>query len=130
MRSVSIILLLLAAACSREADTAAPARKPDAEVKQPVDVRSFAVVPQTLRHGQPATVKIELEVPRPTQQIAVDWHDPDGRLVAHQVHGTADVHISFPAPVSALDERGRYRAVVRSGLTDLAECPVVVSSRG
>jgi hypothetical protein len=134
MRTVAIILLLSAAACSREADTQAPTRTtfvisgPEAEVKQPVDVRSFAVVPQALRPGQPATVQIELEAPRPRQQIAVDWYGPDGWLVAYQVHDAAEVHISFPAPAPSFDQRGRYRVVVRSGLTTLAESGVVVSA--
>ncbi len=132
MRIVTIILLLSAAACSHEADAPAPTRTtvvisaPEVEIKPPLHVHSFAVVPPSLRPGQTATVKIELEVSRPKQQIAVDWYGPDGWLVAYQVHDAADVHIRFPAPVSSFDERGRYRAVVRSGRTMLAESAVVV----
>lgn len=132
MRKFSILILLSLAACSRDAEL--PARTlttivisgPEEEVKKPIDVRSFAVHPESLRQGQPAAAKIELEVPRPSQQLSVDWYGPGGWLVAYEIRDAAAASLGIPAPVGRFDEPGRYRAVLRSGRTMLAEDAVVV----
>lgn len=133
MRKLSIAAALLAlAACAREADVPAPTRTtvvisgPEEEVKKPIDVRSFAVRPESLRPGQPAVVTIELGEPRPLQQLSVNWYGPDGWLVAYDVGEAVKPHLSLPAPVHSFDEPGRYRAVLRSGRKTLAEDAVVV----
>lgn len=132
MRKVSILILLSLAACAREADVPAPTGTtivisgPEEEVKKPIDVRSFAVRPESLRPGQSAVVTIELAVPRPSQQLSVNWYGPDGWLVAYDVRNAVEPRLSLPAPVHAFDEPGRYRAVLRSGRRTLAEDAVVV----
>ncbi|HEX6639998.1 MAG TPA: hypothetical protein VF215_02740 [Thermoanaerobaculia bacterium] len=131
MRKFSILILLSLAACGPKADVPAATRTtivfsgPE-EVKKTIDVRSFAVRPESLRRGQSAQVSIELAAPRPSQQLSVNWYGPDGWLVAYDVREAVEPHLSFPAPVQAFDEPGRYRAVLRSGRKTLAEGFVVV----
>lgn len=132
MRKISILILLSLAACSRDGDV--PARTqttilfsgPVEEAKKPIDVRSFAVFPESLNQGQPAMAKIELEVPRPSQQLFVDWYGPDGWLIAYEVRDAAAASLSIPAPVERFDEPGRYRAVLYSNGVTLADDTVVV----
>ena len=131
MRKLSILILLSLAACAREADVPAPTRTTIAisgpeELKKPIDVRSFAVRPESLHRGQPAVVTVELAAPRPSQKLSVDWYGPDGWLVAYDVREAVAPRLSLPAPVHAFDEPGRYRAVLRSGGKTLAEGAVVV----
>lgn len=134
MRKFPILILLLAA-CAREADV--PARThttivisgPEEEVKKPIDVRGFAIHPQSLRPSQQAVVTIELAAARPLRQLSVDWYGPDGWLVAYDVRQAVQPRLSVPAPIDAFDEPGRYRAVLRSGGTALAEGTVVVRTR-
>lgn len=132
MRQLSILILLSLAACAREADVPAPTRTtfvisgPEEEPKKPIDLRSFTVLPESLRPGQEAAVTIELAAPHPSQQLSVNWYGPDGWLVAYDVREAAEARLSLPAPVHAFDEPGRYRAVLRSGRKTLAEGAVVV----
>lgn len=132
MRKFSILVLLSVAACAQEADVPAPTQttfvisEPEEEMKKPIDVRSFAVLPESLRPGQEAVVTIELATARPSQQLSVNWYGPDGWLVAYDVRDAVELHLSLPAPVHAFDEPGRYRAVLRSGWKTLAEDAVVV----
>ncbi len=132
MRKFSILILLSLAACVREADVPASTRTtivisgPEEEMKKPIDVRSFAIRPESLRPGQSALVTIELATPRPSQQLSVNWYGPDGWLVAYDICQAVEPRMSLPAPVHAFDEPGRYRAVLRSGWKTLAEGAVVV----
>lgn len=132
MRKFSILILLSLAACSPDAEVPAQTRTtfvisgPEEEAKKPIDVRSFAVFPESLNQGQPAVAKIELEVPRPSQQLSVDWYGPDGWLIAYEVRDAATASLSIPAPVERFDEPGRYRAVLCSNGVTLADDTVVV----
>lgn len=132
MHKFAILTLLSLAACAREADVPVPTRTtivisgPEEKVKNPLDVRSFAVRPESLRRGQPATVTIELAAPRPSQQLSVNWYGPDRWLVAYDVREAVESRLSLPVPVHAFGEPGRYRAVLRSGGKTLAEGGVVV----
>jgi hypothetical protein len=132
MHKFSILVLLSLAACAREADVPAATRTtvvisgPEEELKNPIDIRSFAVVPESLRPGQAAVVTIELAVPRPSQQLSVNWYGPDGWLVAYDVREAAEARLSLPAPIRAFGEPGRYRVVLRSARRTLAESAVVV----
>ena len=132
MRKFSILILLSLAACAREADVPVPTGTtivmsgPEVEVPKPIDVRSFAVRPESLRPGQEAVVTIELGAPRPSQQLSVNWYGPDGWLVAYDIREAAEARLSLPAPIRALGEPGRYRVVLRSGWKTLAEDAVVV----
>lgn len=58
--------------------------------------------------------------------LSVDWYGPGGWLVAYEIRDAAAASLSIPAPVGRFDEPGRYRAVLRSGRTMLAEDAVVV----
>ena len=135
MRKLSILILLSLATCSPETEIPAQSQTivfsgPQEEAKKPIDVRSFAVVPGSLRRYQSAVVKIELASPRPSQQLSVDWYGPDGWLVAYDIREAAEARLSLPAPIRAFDEPGRYRAVLRSGETTLAEDAVMVRGEG
>jgi hypothetical protein len=125
------VLLLLTVACEKKVE--APATRttfvisgPEKPDNVPIAVRSFEVVPESIRAGESATVRIELEAARPSQRISVDWYGPDGWLVAYEIRDATEARMSVPAPVNEFDEAGRYRGVLRSGTTTLAEDSVTV----
>jgi hypothetical protein len=95
--------------------------------RQPVVVRSLAIDPDTVRPGQQATVRVELEAARPRQQVSLDWYGPDGWLVAYETRDAAATRLDFNAPARSFDRPGRYRAVLRVGRRPLAEDTVTVT---
>lgn len=127
-----MVLAALLAACSRDAEpppvqTTSLISEPAAPEKPPIRVREFAVTPETLRPSQPATVKVDLHETYPSRRVTVDWHGPDGWLIRYDAVDAAKTESTLAAPAEIFDEPGRYRAVLRSGTTNLAEQWVTVA---
>jgi hypothetical protein len=57
----------------------------------------------------------------PSRKLVIDWHAPDGWVVAHQELDAGQTRIALAAPVAELEQPGRYRVVLRSRLDSLAE---------
>ena len=132
-RTVIAITAALLMACSPGSEQAAATQTSvviyggEENVRQPVAVRSFAVDAETVRRGQPARVRVELDAARPAQQVSVDWFGPDGWLVTSQSRPASEARFELPVPMQSLDQPGQYRAVLRSGGTVLAEDSITVT---
>lgn len=96
-------------------------------VRKPVTVRNFGIDTETVRRGQPARLRVELDAARPAQQVSVDWFGPDGWLVTYQSRPASEARFELPVPMQSLDQPGQYRAVLRSGGTVLAEDSLTVT---
>ena len=100
---------------------------PEEDPRQPVVVRSFAIDADSVRRGQAVKVRVELEAPRPAQQISLDWYGPDGWLVAYEIRDASEKQLVFDAAARSLDEPGLYRAVLRAGRRPLADDTLTVT---
>lgn len=126
MRIVMIVVAVLLAGCSGDADvppeqTTVVISEAEEPGKPPIEVRGFAVTPEPVRVGQPATVTVDLKEPYPSRRIRVDWHGPDGWVVDYTPIDSTKTRVTLTAPPEIFNKAGRYRAVLRAGITDLAE---------
>ena len=132
--STAVALLALFAACGNDGEVAAKQTQtsilisgPEEEPREPVAVRSFSIESDTVRRGQPAKARVQLEAPRPQQQVSVNWYGPDGWLVAYETRVASEARLEFDVPAQSFERAGQYRAVVRAGRTPLAEDVVTVT---
>jgi hypothetical protein len=124
-----VVLLLLPAltGCSPEGEqpvqttTLLISGPEETQVRGPIEVRRFEVTPEVVARGGTVAVNVELAKAIPSRKLAVDWHAPDGWVVAHQELDAGQTRITLAAPVAELEEAGRYRVVLRSGLDSLVE---------
>lgn len=127
MRWLLISLIVLTAGCSPEAEEPAQTTTflisgpEEPAPKEAIEVRRFEVVPESVKRGQALTANVELASAAPSRALAIDWHGPDGWVVAHQVVDAGQTRIAAAAPIDDFEKPGRYRAVLRSGWTSLAE---------
>lgn len=132
MRLLALCLLILVAGCSPEANeppqtTTFLISGPETPAKEAIHVRRFEVTPETARRGETVTVNVELATPAAGRRLAIDWHAPDGWVIAHDVIDAEQTRTTEKAPVDEFEDAGRYRAVLRSGLESLAEDSVSVT---
>lgn len=128
-----LFLLVVLAGCS--GDTQQPAQTTTFLISGPeesapkgaIDVRRFAATPETVQRGEAVTVTVELAKAAPARTLSIDWHAPDGWVVAHDTIDTRQTRVVERAPVAAFDEPGRYRAVLRAGLEEFAEDTISVT---
>lgn len=134
MRSLLLaVVIVVAAACSGEPD-APPATTsflifgPEETAAVPaVAVRRFEVQPDSVRAGQRATAAVVLDRAVPRRRVTVGWYGPDGWLAAYERVDMTRAAASVEAPAAVLAKPGRYRAVLSSGATDLAEDTLTVT---
>ena len=133
MRFLLITMVLLLPACSQKSE-APPAQTTTFLISGPetvrapqIAVRSFAIEQETVTRGNPVRLTMQLDVPGEVRTVAIDWHAPDGWVVAHQVRDVTEGRLTVDAPEAIFEKPGRYRAVLRSGLRSLAEDSVSVT---
>lgn len=127
-----LCLVLLSAACSREAEPPATATtivisEAETERMPRVVVKRFEISPDPARRGRPISATAEIEPTHPARTVSVNWYGPDGWLAGYDVHETTEPRITSRAPVGPSGDPGRYRAVLRAGPISLAEDEVTVT---
>jgi hypothetical protein len=133
LKSLLFSLIVLFAACAQKSDrppattTTFLISGPEQPQTPGVEVRRFDIQQEAIGRGDDVMLTLQLQVAANPPALAIDWHAPDGWVVAHDVLDVTNGTRTVRAPGSIFAEPGRYRAVLRSGLASLAEDTVSVS---
>jgi hypothetical protein len=125
--------MLLVSACSRDVNPSSARQTtilvagPGAPARPEIAVTNFEVSRQTIERGQSVEVTLDFKSTHPARRVTLGWHGPDGWLTGYQLIDTTKTHLVVSVPAGRFSAAGRHRALLRSGMKDLAEDAVMVT---